>query len=130
MELVKDIPYASLPPEIMQEAKAAMPDEKLAATRQTCLRYLKLRVLTHGEAASLLTGINPVYLSEIMLSDQNEENGGVDALLEFVGHAKLPKSGASQSELLKAREKIEDLRPIVALQFPGRSISNPRSRTG
>ena len=107
-----------------------MPDEKLAATRETCLRYLKLSVLTHGQAASLLAGLNTEFLSEIMLSDQNEENGGVDELLQFVGHEKLPKSGASRSELLAAREKIEDLRPIIALQFPGRSISNPRSRTG
>ena len=107
-----------------------MPDEKLAATRETCLRYLKLSVLTHGQAASLLAGLNPEFLSEIILADKPKHQRGVDELLQFVGHAKLPKSGASQSELLQAREKIEDLRPIIALQFPGRSTPNPRSTTG
>ena len=86
-----------------------MPDEKLAATRETCLRYLKLSVLTHGQAASLLAGLNPEYLSEITLSDWTEEHDWIDKLREFGRHEKLRKSGASQSKLLKAREKIEDL---------------------
>lgn len=107
-----------------------MPDEKLAATRETCLRYLKLSVLTHGQAASLLAGLNPEFLLEIILADKPKHQGWVDELREFGGHEKLRKSGASQSELLKAREKIEDLRPHIALQFPGRSIPNSRSRTG
>lgn len=111
----------------MQEAKAAMPDKKLAATRQTCLRYLKLSVLTHGQAASLLAGLNPEFLLEIILADKPKHQGWVDELREFGGHEKLRKSGASQSELLKAREQIEDLRPHIALQFPGRTTPNPRS---
>lgn len=63
-----------------------MPDEKLAATRETCLRYLKLSVLTHGRAASLLAGLNPEFLLEIILADKPKHQGWVDELREFGGH--------------------------------------------
>ena len=107
-----------------------MPSEKLKATRQTYLRYLKLSVLTHGQAASLLAGLNPEFLLEIILADKPKHQGWIDDLREFSEGTKVSKSGAAPSELLEAKEKIEGLRPHIALQFPGRAVPNPRSTTG
>ena len=44
-----------------------------------------------------------------LIQELNNILGWVDELRELGGHEKLRKSGASQSKLLKAREKIEDL---------------------
>ena len=107
-----------------------MPSEKLEATRQTYLRYLKFSVLTHGQAASLLAGLNPEFLLEIILADKPKHQGWIDDLREFSEGTKVSKSGAAPSELLEAKEKIEGLRPYIALQFPGRAVPNPRSTTG
>lgn len=107
-----------------------MPSEKLKATRQTYLRYLKLSVLTHGQAASLFAGLNPEFLLEIILADKPKHQGWIDDLREFSEGTKVSKSGAAPSELLEAKEKIEGLRPHIALQFPGRAVPNPRSTTG